>query len=151
MKKLLFLACIALTGPAWAQNQNGFYLGADLSTFDTDFENLTVTGDGSGIGLHAGYRYAVDDTFFLEGEVFATALDGDTNTGNTEFKRFVGATLGAGAYVTDTLSGLVFVGIANVRSENVTTGRASDAGTVFGLGIGYDLTPAHSIGLRYSK
>lgn len=143
------LLSIALTSPAWSQ-ESGFYIGGDISAFDSDFDNLAVTGDGTAFGLHAGYRHMLDGSFFLEGEVFAAILDGDTNTGNTEFDDYYGLTLGAGTYFTPEFYGLVFGGIAVVGSTNVTTGSESDSGPVLGLGLGYDITPQHSIGLRYS-
>jgi len=58
MSKLVFLMSVPLASPAWSQDHSGFYLGGDVSVFETRYENLTIEGDGTALGIHAGYRYA---------------------------------------------------------------------------------------------
>lgn len=151
VKKIAFLLSVALTSPAWSQDQSGFYIGGDISSFDTEFENLTATGDGTALGIHAGYRYVFDNSVFVEGEFVAATLNGETNTGNTDFENYYGLTVGVGAYFSSNLYGMAFGGFANVNTENATAGSQSDDGTILGVGVGYDFTPQHSLGLRYSR
>ena len=144
-------AATVVAAPLAAQDMSGFYFGGDISSFDTEFENLTVTGDGLGYGAHAGYRYAIDQTFFVEGEVFAQILDGETNTGNTEFESYYGLSAGVGAYVAPGVSVMGFAGLAEIQSENTTAGSQSDDGYLAGFSLGYDITPQNTISLRYTR
>lgn len=151
MKFALPLIFMAAAGTAIAQDTSGFYLGGDLSAFDADFENLTLTGDGTAIGLHAGYRYSLSATTFLEAEVFAADLNGETDTGGTDFENYYGATAGFGAYVADAVSLSVFAGFAAVDSSSAATGDVGDDGSVVGVSAGYDVTPKDTISLRLSR
>ncbi|WP_299775878.1 outer membrane beta-barrel protein [uncultured Tateyamaria sp.] len=157
MRQLVFLLCATLASPAWPQDHSGFYLGGDVSVFETEYENLTTTGDGVALGIHVGYRYAIDNTFFIEGEGFAAA----TNGGFLDFENYYGLTVGVGTYFPtgDNFSNdfrepnfyeLVFAGISNINSDEIDFGSRKDNGTILGLGVGYDITPVHSVGLRYS-
>ncbi|MFK7875870.1 MAG: outer membrane beta-barrel protein [Paracoccaceae bacterium] len=126
-------------------------MGGAISSFDTEFENLTITADGNGFGVFAGYRHNLNGSLFIEGELFAASLNGETNTGNTDFDTFVAVTLGVGTYFSETVSGLIFAGVANLKTDNATNGSASDDGTVLGLGINYDFTPQQTAGVRYYR
>ena len=151
MRYFLPFALIILASPALSQDASGFYAGVDIQTFDTDFDNLSVTADGTGIGLHAGYRYAFSDTFFAEGEVFASSLNGETSSGNTDFKSLYGLTAGIGTYFTPQFSGMVFAGVAGVETENVATGSDTEDGSIIGIAFGYDITSQDSVSLRFSR
>ncbi len=150
MKKIAVLLSIAFTSPAWSQDLSGFYIGGDISSFVSEFNNSTA-GDGMALGINAGYRHVFDTSVFVEGEVIAAKLDGGTNNGVVDFDNYYGLTVGVGAYFLRNLYGIAFGGFVNVNSENSISGSESDDGTIFGVGIGYDFTPQHSLGLRYSR
>ncbi|WP_298938543.1 outer membrane beta-barrel protein [uncultured Ruegeria sp.] len=150
MSKLVFLMSVTLASPAWSQDHSGFYLGGDVSVFETRYENLTIEGDGTALGIHAGYRYVIDSSVFIEGEGFAATINGGTNDGSIDFESYYGLTIGAGAYLLNNFYGLFFAGIANINSEDVDFGSRKDDGIILGLGVGYDITPEHSVGLRCS-
>ena len=87
----------------------------------------------------------------MEGEVFVASLNGETDTGNTDFESYYGATVGVGTCFSDTVSALAFAGFSSVRTNNTTTGSTSDDGTVLGMGLGYDIKPQHSVSVRYFR
>jgi hypothetical protein len=149
MRKLLILAAILISSPAWSQEQTGFYLGGDIYSFDTKFENLPITADGTALGVHAGYRHSIGKSSFIEGEISAASLNGETNTGKTDFESYYAATVGVGTYFSSSVYGLAFAGIASLNTQNATIGSQRDDGTMLGLGLGYDITPQHSVSLRY--
>lgn len=151
MNKILLCAACLLATPALSENSTGFYVGGDISSFDVDFTGTAVEGDGNAFGAHFGYRYALSDVTFLEGEAFAATLNGDTNTGNTDFDAYYGLTAGFGAYFTDKAYALVFGGLARSKTDNDFVGSQTGRGHVLGLGIGYDFKENQSIALRFSR
>ncbi|WP_299775956.1 outer membrane beta-barrel protein [uncultured Tateyamaria sp.] len=161
MRQLAFLLSATLASPAWSQDHSGFYLGGDVSVFESEYENLTTTGDGAALGIHVGYRYTIGNSLFIEGEGFAASINGGTNDGFLDFENYYGLTVGVGTYFTTGTNfsndfhepnfyGLVFAGISNINSDDIDFGSRKDDGTILGLGVGYDITPVHSVGLRYS-
>jgi len=148
---LILIALIACS-PAQAQeDQPGPYIGLDSVKFEAEFEKLPLTGDGTGIGLHVGYRHDVDDRFFLEAETFYMNLNGETTSGLTKFNSHYGVTVGGGAYFSERLSGSLFAGFGKSKASNAGFGSETGDNTITGFGLGYDLTPKDSISLRYSR
>lgn len=151
MKKALLFATCLLASPVLAENTSGFYLGGDISTFDVDYEVGSADGHGHAFGAHAGYRYALSDTTFLEGEFFAARLNGNTSTGNTDFESYYGLSAGFGVYFSEKAYGLVFGGLARAKYDNTFSGSATDRGNVIGFGLGYDFKENQSIAVRFSR
>jgi hypothetical protein len=151
MKTSIFCAAMAVASPVLAQDTTGFYVGGNISHFDTEFESYSVSGDGSALGIHFGYRHAVTDALFFEGEVAAASLDGATSSGLTNFEHYTAATVGIGGYLTEGFSIVAFAGAASVATHHNVTGRDTDSGAVYGIGLNYDISEHNNFGLRLTK
>ncbi|WP_299676489.1 outer membrane beta-barrel protein [uncultured Roseobacter sp.] len=148
MKELQLLGAAALVAalPLAAQAE-GFYLGVQAATFDVS--TGAVDGDGNGIGVLAGYRFQLTNDYYAEAEIGYSALDGDTETGLSEYDSQTFIDFGVGRYLNETTSISAHLGYIEIDFDNSGTDLTSD-GAVIGVQIGYDLTPVDTIAIRAS-
>ncbi|MBM7069690.1 porin family protein [Actibacterium sp. 188UL27-1] len=154
MRASLFILPLAATlaaGPVLAQDLSGFYLGGDLGGFDTEFDGSGDEAEGTAYGVHGGYRYGFSPKLFAEGEVFYSVLDGETDNDAVEFENYYGLSVGLGYYFTPEVYSTAFVGAAQVETDSDANGSSTDDGTIYGVQVGYDLTPVDSLAVRYSR
>ncbi|MCV3270568.1 porin family protein [Roseobacter sinensis] len=148
MKRMQFLGAIALaTALPFAVQAEGFYLGIQAATFDVS--TGTVDGDGNGIGVLAGYRFQLTSDYYAEAEIGYSKLNGDTETGLSEYDSQTFLDFGVGRYLTDTTSLSVHLGYTEIDFENSGSDLSSD-GAIIGVQLGYDFSPVDTIAIRAS-
>ncbi|MGZ2256816.1 outer membrane beta-barrel protein [Roseobacter sp. A03A-229] len=148
MKKIQYLgaAVFAMAVPFAAQ-ADGFYIGVQAATFDVS--TGTVDGDGNGIGVLAGYRFQLSNDYYAEAEIGYSTLDGDTETGLSEYDSQTFIDFGVGRYFNETTSISAHIGYTEIDFDNSGNDLTSD-GAVIGLQLGYDITPVDTVAIRAS-
>ena len=149
MRGILFSAVLLISSPSWAQEYST-YVGITLSNYDTEFDTSGVDGSETEFGIHGGVRYGLQNNAFVEGELFYSIIDGETNSGIVDLESIAGATIGLGTYLNSNIYGLVFGGGANLNYDAPLTSE-NVSGAIVGVGFGVDITPQHTLGLRYSR
>ena len=142
------LALLGAVGVADGVAAQDFYAGAALGSLSTTSGG--VDGDGTTASVFVGYRFPVSGDLYGEVEGTIGAVDGETDTGLTDFDDSLGLSFGLGTYFTEVISGSAHIGYFRLNSTNTTVGALSDTGVSLGLQVGYDVTPKDSIALRFN-
>lgn len=136
MKTLIFSSVIAvLASTAHAGDWTGGYVGGGVGNGDLDVSGPTQGGSGSTYGLHVGYDFDFGD-WVVGGEFEYDWMDigfagGSMTLDNiSRLKAKVGYDFGQ-------VLGYVVVGGAKA----FTTGLGDKSGSVYGLGLAYQVSP----------